>query len=471
MSFNVVSRMAIFFSLVSFVYFGNVFNARQVFVVTTYFNFLYDSMVFYWPMAITSWTESCVGLRRIEEFLLLPEKGDNEMKSLPCCGYINYDFICDEKNDPMNSMVRSNFKRHNSTDANYIIFDNYSVLLSNEKNVRGIKNIELKLKSSCVIIGDVGSGKSTLLKAILGDLHIKCGQLLVSGALSYAAQEPWLFQATVRQNIVFTEPFDASRYETVIRVCALENDLRQWPLGDQTSVGECGATLSGGQRARINLARAVYRRADIYLLDDPLSAVDAQVRKFIAEKCFNGFLRGKMVVLATHQLQYVTEFKKLIVMNDGQIVADGDISQLNAYRIAEMQENDVNETHSSVRSQHLLLLFIQSKFNLILIAQNESHENTKIDDAMPTPVQPECRSIGAVKTSVYARYFKSMGNIWVVVAVICMLAAEQCAVGVLDYYVSHWYVCRSITFMFVSRFTKCCMFVEQGELGEQFKEK
>lgn len=353
MSLNIVPRMAIFLSLVSFVLFGNVFNARQVFIVTTYFNFLYDSMVFYWPLGITSWAESYVGLRRIEDFLLLPEKRENKSKPMLNNEYINYGLISDEKDDSFNTSLNRSFSYRNTCNDTYIIFDNCSVALIGEKITRGIENIELKLNTSCAILGDVGSGKSILLKTILGDLPLMCGHLTVSGSLSYAAQEPWLFQATVRQNIIFTEPFDAKRYAEVIRACALESDLQQWPSGDRTNVGERGVCLSGGQRARINLARAVYRRADIYLLDDPLAAVDAQVGKYIAEKCITKFLRGKMVVFVTHQLQYIKQFSKIIVMNEGKIAAYGNIKPVNAGRIDMAQTND--EHNDSVRTRAIII--------------------------------------------------------------------------------------------------------------------
>lgn len=346
MTLNIVPRMAIFLSLVSFVLFGNVFNARQVFIVTTYFNFLYDSMVYFWPLAITSWTESLVGLRRIEEFLLLPEKSQTRLKTMHRNAYINYGLVSDEKNDSL----RSNLVHRNTSDENYIIFDNCSVRLSGEKTACGIKTIEAKLNTSCAIVGDVGSGKSILLKTILGELPIECGQLTVSGSVSYSAQEPWLFQGTVRQNIVFTEPLDVRRYAEVVRACALESDFQQWPSGDQTIVGERGVSLSGGQRARINLARAVYRSADIYLLDDPLAAVDAQVGKFIAEKCFKEFLCGKMVVFVTHQLHYITEFDKIMIMKDGQIAAHGNINQINGYGIDRARTIDEHRLNAPVRA-------------------------------------------------------------------------------------------------------------------------
>lgn len=445
MSFNVVSRMAIFLSLVSFVFFGNVFNARQVFIVTTYFNFLYDSMVFYWPLAIASWTESRVGLRRIEEFLLLPEKCEIESKSMQRNAYINYGLITDKKTDSLNSLLNTSFKYEDRSDEHCIIFDDCSVALSDKKTAFGIKNIELKLKSSCAIIGDVGAGKSVLLKTILGDLSVESGRLTVSGSLSYASQEPWLFQETVRQNIIFTEPFDAQRYARVIQACALESDFQQWSAGDQTIVGEQGASLSGGQRARINLARAVYRKADIYLLDDPLAAVDAQVGKCIAEKCFREFLDGKMVVFVTHQLQYVKEFSKIIVMNNGRIYAHGDISQNSAHRIDEAQKNNLHEADAPVIYHEFSYYIFLSRTiheNCFLVTQDQLQENEENGNCqvMHAADHLESQSKGAVKMHVYTGYLKSLGSVSIVIAAICMLGVEQFAVGMLDYYVSHWYV-------------------------------
>lgn len=123
------------------------------------------------------------------------------------------------------------------------------------------------------IIGPVGSGKSSLIQAILGELKINSGTIDVNGVVSYASQEPWLFSGTVRSNILFGEPMDKERYNKVVRKCALERDFALFPHGDKTIVGERGVSLSGGQKARISLARACYRKAGIYLLDDPLSAV------------------------------------------------------------------------------------------------------------------------------------------------------------------------------------------------------
>lgn len=124
-----------------------------------------------------------------------------------------------------------------------------------------------------VVIGAVGAGKSSLLKAILGEMTLSEGNISSVGSRSYASQEAWVFGGTVRENILFNSMYNRQRYQRVVKACALLRDFKQFPQGDQTIVGDRGTSLSGGQKARINLARAVYRQAEIYLLDDPLSAV------------------------------------------------------------------------------------------------------------------------------------------------------------------------------------------------------
>lgn len=124
-----------------------------------------------------------------------------------------------------------------------------------------------------------------------------------------------MFAATVRQNILFGQDYHKKRYNEVVKVCALERDFEQFPNGDLTLIGDRGASLSGGQKARINLARAVYREADIYLLDDPLSAVDVHVGKHLFEKCINGYLAHKTRILVTHQVYHLKDADHIVVMS------------------------------------------------------------------------------------------------------------------------------------------------------------
>jgi ATP-binding cassette subfamily C (CFTR/MRP) protein 4 len=179
-----------------------------------------------------------------------------------------------------------------------------------------------------VIIGSVGSGKTAVLMSILNELKTSGGRISVSGRLGYASQESWIFGGTVRENILFGHKYDDRKYREVVHVCALEEDLKQLEAGDQTVVGERGVTLSGGQRARVSLARTLYSGADCYLLDDPLSAVDSSVAKHIFEKCIKGYLRRNCVVLVTHQLQFIKAAQQILVLNDGKCLAIGSYTEL-----------------------------------------------------------------------------------------------------------------------------------------------
>lgn len=158
-----------------------------------------------------------------------------------------------------------------------------------------LRNVSLTVPpgSFVAIVGQVGSGKSSLLQAILEELPLTGGKVESRGRINYVSQQPWIFASSVRQNILFGQAMDKSRYDEVIRVCQMESDIASFSHGDHTIVGERGINLSGGQRARINLARAIYRDADIYLLDDPLSAVDSHVSRRLVDKCICGYLKVK----------------------------------------------------------------------------------------------------------------------------------------------------------------------------------
>uniref|UniRef100_H0WU32 ATP-binding cassette sub-family C member 12 n=1 Tax=Otolemur garnettii TaxID=30611 RepID=H0WU32_OTOGA len=173
------------------------------------------------------------------------------------------------------------------------------------------------------ICGNVGSGKSSLLAALLGQMQLQEGTVAVSGTLAYVSQQAWIFHGNVRENILFGEKYDQQRYKHTVRVCGLQKDLSSLPYGDLTEIGERGLNLSGGQRQRISLARAVYSDRELYLLDDPLSAVDAHVGKLVFEECIKKALRGKTIVLVTHQLQFLEACDEVILLEDGEICEKG----------------------------------------------------------------------------------------------------------------------------------------------------
>lgn len=184
------------------------------------------------------------------------------------------------------------------------------------------------------VIGRVGAGKSSLLQTILGELYKVKGEVTVHGNIAYIAQQAWVMNASVRENIVFGHRWDPIFYERTVKACALTEDFVHLPDGDSTEVGERGISLSGGQKARLTLARAVYARADIYLLDDCLSAVDQHVGRHIIDNVLgpNGLLASKTRILATNSTSVLTEANFIVLIREGKIVERGTYRQLMAMK-------------------------------------------------------------------------------------------------------------------------------------------
>ncbi|KAA6324618.1 MAG: putative ABC transporter C family member 3, partial [Streblomastix strix] len=179
-----------------------------------------------------------------------------------------------------------------------------------------------------MVIGTVGSGKSSIGSAIIGEIEKKQGDIYINGNIAYCPQAAWITNNTVKGNITFGSQYDEDKYKDVVRICALEPDFQTLAAGDMTAIGEKGVNLSGGQKARIQLARAVYSDRDIYILDDPLSAVDAHVGRTLFEQCIDGRLKGKTRLLITNQLQYIDIADNILLIEFGKIVAQGTSLQL-----------------------------------------------------------------------------------------------------------------------------------------------
>lgn len=209
------------------------------------------------------------------------------------------------------------------------------------------------------VTGAVGSGKSSLLTAILGELPLRDGSVSFRGEVAYVPQIPWVFSGTVRENILFGLSFDEKRFQHVVHVCSLTKDLNDFLNGDLTEIGQRGVTLSGGQKARVGLARAVYSNADIFLLDDPLSAVDTKVGGKLFESCILGELSGRVRLLATHQLQYLSKVDRIAVLEKGSITHLGGYEELREkgafHGIVELSEPNDKETARSLEKDSLEL--------------------------------------------------------------------------------------------------------------------
>lgn len=222
------------------------------------------------------------------------------------------------------------FTPHNFLAGNPLLIENGTFSWGDEVSV--LKNINLQVeKGQCVaVVGTVGSGKTSLVCAMLGEMDKISGRVNTVGKIAYVPQQAWIQNATLQDNILFGRSMDRKRYEQVLQACALKQDLEILPGGDQTEIGEKGINLSGGQKQRVSLARAVYNDADIYFLDDPLSAVDAHVGKHIFEEVLGpkGILSRKTRVLVTHGITYLPEVDNIFVLKEGEVSETGTYKEL-----------------------------------------------------------------------------------------------------------------------------------------------
>ncbi|XP_040061540.1 ATP-binding cassette sub-family C member 4 [Ixodes scapularis] len=302
--FFMSSKLVLFLCFVTFALLGNTLTSECVFVSMALFNSLRLAMTLYFPFGVGQGAETLVSIRRLQKFLLLEEQEQSSLLNGP-------------KLRP---------KLQNCA----VLLKNVTASWNKDLPEPTLQNICATVKPGelLVVVGPVGCGKTSLLMTILGELNVAAGDARTLGRVAYASQEPWMFTGSVRSNVVFDSPYDADRYRRVIYAAAMERDLSLLPYGDRTLVGDKGVSLSGGQKARVNLARALYYDADIYLLDDPLSAVDTAVAKHLFEACIRGYLRNKIVILCTHQLQFLRSATQVLVLREGKMLGLGTFEQL-----------------------------------------------------------------------------------------------------------------------------------------------
>ncbi|KAF2399882.1 multidrug resistance-associated protein 1 [Trichodelitschia bisporula] len=275
-------------------------SVELVFPALTLFNLLTQPLT-QLPMVISSVVESSVAVRRIKSFFLAKEIQTDAVNRLPAATEDGADTV---------RVERASFTWGQDGGKKPVLSD---ISLSARKG-----------QLNC-IVGRVGSGKTSLLQAILGDLRKLNGDVTVCGTIAYVAQHAWITNASVKDNILFGHHYDPEYYERTIKACALTEDLAVLPDGDRTEVGEKGISLSGGQKARLQLARAVYARADIYLMDDILSAVDQHVGRHIINHVVGpkGLLRGKTRILATNSIPVLKEADHIALLSEGRITEEG----------------------------------------------------------------------------------------------------------------------------------------------------
>ncbi|KAH8377694.1 hypothetical protein KR093_006671 [Drosophila rubida] len=439
-----LTRVSIFLSLVGYVLLGTFLTPEVAFVITAYYNILRTTMTVFFPQGISQMAEALISVKRVEKYMLY-EETDVSDRSL--------DQSAVTTPGTNQTTVQSKLEQEKLLTPTSLQNINENAVLSEAKvsinnlmakwdpsspdyTLNGV-NLRVQPGTLLGIVGRTGAGKSSLIQAILGELRVESGEIRVNGSFSYASQEPWLFTGTVRQNILFGQAMDKRRYNLVVKNCALERDFELLPFGDKTIVGERGASLSGGQKARISLARAVYRQTAIYLLDDPLSAVDTHVARHLFEKCMRGYLRDRIVILVTHQLQFLQHADQIVIMDKGQVSAVGTYDSLreSGLDFAAMLA-DGNDEHNSEgsrsRSGSTTDRRRNSEQSLVSLADSAVDEPA----AEQMHVQ-ETQEQGNIGLGLYSKYFKSGGGFFAffVTMAFCVLTQMMASLG--DYFLAY----------------------------------
>uniref|UniRef100_A0A8C7R9N7 ATP-binding cassette, sub-family C (CFTR/MRP), member 2 n=1 Tax=Oncorhynchus mykiss TaxID=8022 RepID=A0A8C7R9N7_ONCMY len=368
----------------------NVLDAGKAFTSISLFNILRFPLAFL-PMLIAAMVQTSVSKKRLEKFL----GGDD---------------------------LDTNIVRHDPS------FSSVS--------------LEIKPGKLVAVVGVVGSGKSSLISAMLGEMHSSKGFINVQGSVAFVPQQAWIQNATLRDNILFGYPLEDSRFQATLEACALGPDLELLPGGDQTEIGEKGINLSGGQKQRVSLARAAYSQADVYLLDDPLSAVDSHVGKHLFEEVVGpkGILKDKTRILVTHGVSFLPYVDEIVVLKEGCVSEVGSYQSLKDSKGAfseflDTYAKDEGKKHtgecclcllSNIHSHFPHIFSINTPlltislcvcvcvFPSVRLRKNSSLKKPKppADDETKKGqrlIEKETMETGQVKFSVYLQYLRAMG--------------------------------------------------------------
>ncbi|KAG9227354.1 hypothetical protein CCMSSC00406_0004107 [Pleurotus cornucopiae] len=297
--------------------------------------------------------------------------------------------------------------------------------------LKGLK-MQIERGQFVAIVGRVGSGKSSVLQALIGEMRKTSGSVTLGGTISYVPQRPWIRNATVRENILFGQPADEVRLRQVIQACSLDHDLTILPQGEETEIGEKGINLSGGQKARVSLARAAYSDTDIAILDDPISAVDAHVGKAILENCLlSGPLASRTRILVTHALHVLPKVDYIYVVENGQIAEQGTYADLVESNIAFAR---VLEEFGSQGNE----LGVPGQASWKLTQASEGKSQGGPLDSPSQLMQDEERVTGAVTWETYSKYFRYGGGILWVPLIVILLIVDQCLFVATSLFLSFW---------------------------------
>ncbi|CAF0999654.1 unnamed protein product [Rotaria sordida] len=376
----------------------NILTADKAFVSLTLFNLLRSPLVAF-PTVFNNVVEARVSNKRIEKFLNNEEIDKNAVDKMSV-----------KSNKYAVKIENGSFRWSNLADDSLIL-----------KNI----NIQIEQGSLIAFVGMVGSGKSSILAALLGEMNKVYGCVSINGTIAYVPQTAWIMNTTLKENILFGRDFDEDLYNRVIEACALKQDLDMLPASDQTEIGEKGINLSGGQRQRVSLARALYSNADIFLLDDPLSAVDAHVGAYIFKNVIGpkGLLKDKTRLLVTHGVSHLHKCNDIIVVSEGEIVDQGSYLDLMirstilrdfVYSVATSNTEHYQRRTSDIESPKSIpttpseLTHKSFEFTDDNIQQDELQPIIiEIEEEKKKIIQKETVQTGSVKFNVFLIYIRS----------------------------------------------------------------
>lgn len=440
---NVVVAVTIF--LVHTVLLGKELKPGDVFTVFTLINIMQLEMTKHVALGVMSVSECYVSISRIQKFLEFPElphdRIDNEGTSPVYNNKLDLTASAMEMSLPsgthadnmisMNKVkcywneVKENSRSDKQGRADLLDGSTGSETSKTQSLVTAVEDVSLTFKRGelTAVIGTVGCGKSALLQAIVQELPVSSGTVRrLYKSLSYAAQDPWIMDGTVKENIVMGLPWNEDWYNQVVKACSLLPDFEQFRDGDRTVVGDRGVQCSGGQRARIGLARALYRDADVLVADDPLSAVDSKVGRQLFQEAIIGLglSRGKCVILATHQHQYVSECRCVLIMA-GRVVHDGTYDECVTAAGGALHAHAADDGGDEVLEEE----------------QNDGDDGLEMtDDVMgddqgrPKGIEgdtdnEELNRQGIVRADTYVKYLEAMGGVWVGMFLLVLFSATQ----------------------------------------------
>ncbi|CAL8404057.1 unnamed protein product [Boreogadus saida] len=314
-----------------------------------------------------------------------------------------------------------------------------------------LRNISFTLPKGHLlgVCGNVGSGKSSLISSLLEQMHLQQGSVTARGSFAYVPQQAWIFHGTVQQNILMGEALDQDRYNRILHCCSLIPDMKILPGGDQTEIGERGVNLSGGQKQRISLARAVYSDRDIFLLDDPLSAVDAHVGKHIFEECIKGELVGKSIILVTHQPQYMQFCDNVLLLDEGEILEAGRHEELmngkgryaqliSSYLLEQSTLQQENAVDPPCVEPHQTNGVVNQAFDISDEMDDVSMSDKKIQEGDGQLIIKEFSSQDSISWRTFHAYCQALGGYFLAVAVLLLYVVLTGGAAFSNVFLAHW---------------------------------